>query len=113
MTSGESRKMATMDSEIAHLVKRIVEETKPLRIIIFGSAARGEAGADSDVDILVVVSEGTHRRRTAQRLYREIRGTKVPFDILVATPGDLEKYGESRGLVYHAALRDGNVVYAA
>jgi predicted nucleotidyltransferase len=75
---------------IRHLVKRIVEEVHPLRIIVFGSAAGDEMGSDSDIDFLVVMPDGTHRRQTAQFLYRNIRGAGVPFDILVATPSDLE-----------------------
>ncbi len=101
------------DFNIQYLVKRIVEEIEPLRIIIFGSAARDESGPDSDVDILVVMPEGVHRRRTAQRLYRNIRDARIPFDILVATPGDLEKYKDNIGLIYHTALREGKEVYAA
>jgi uncharacterized protein len=46
-------------------------------------AARGEMGPDSDLDFLVVMPEGTHRRRTAQRLYRELVGSRQPFDVLV------------------------------
>ena len=109
--SGEPLNMDTMDREIQRLVRRIVEEASPLRVIVFGSAARGDQGPDSDVDVLVVVKPGTHRRRTAQHLYRTIRGVKVPFDILVATPDDLERYGDNAGLVYGSALREGKVVY--
>jgi len=45
------------------LVRRIVEEVHPLRIILFGSAARSEIGPSSDLDVPVVMPEGTHRRR--------------------------------------------------
>jgi predicted nucleotidyltransferase len=55
---------------IDDLVQRIVDAVHPLRIILFGSAARGEMGADSDVDLLIVMPNGTHRRHTAQHLYR-------------------------------------------
>lgn len=41
------------------LVKRTVEAVRPLRIILFGSAARGEMGPDSDIDLLVVMPEGS------------------------------------------------------
>ena len=98
---------------VEYLVRRIVEETEPLRIMIFGSSARGESGADSDIDILVVMPEGIHRRRTAQQLYRNIRNVKVPFDILVATPADLEKYKDNPGLIYRTILLEGEVLYAA
>jgi predicted nucleotidyltransferase len=56
-----------------------------------GSTARGQGGANRDLDILVVVPSGTHRRRVAQELYRRIDGLAVLFDILVATPDGLRK----------------------
>lgn len=101
------------NSEIIHfLVQRIVEEIHPLRIIIFGSAARNEMEKGSDIDLLVVMPEGTHRRHTAQFLYRNIRGVEVPFDILVASPSDLEKHKDNIGLIYRTILQEGRVVYA-
>lgn len=101
------------DSEvIEQLVQRIIELVQPLRIILFGSAARGEMGPDSDIDVLVVMPEGVHRRQTAQLLYRQIRGLGVPFDILVATPDDLERHKDNIGLIYQSILREGREVYA-
>ena len=105
--------MVTYSEAIEDLVKRIVDEAHPLRIVVFGSAARGEMVQDSDIDLLVVMPEGTHRRRTAQRLYRKIRGVGVPFDIVVATPNDLEKHRENIGLIYWRILEEGKEVYAA
>ncbi len=102
------------DSKITkYLVDRIVDEIHPLRIVLFGSAARGETGVDSDIDLLVVMPEGVHRRRTAQALYRNIRNVGVPFDILVATPTDLEKHKNNAGLIYRTILSEGKELYAS
>src|SRR2546428_7345737 len=73
---------------IDELVRRIVEVAHPLRIILFGSAARGVMGPDSDIDVLVIVPEGTHRRRTAQHIYRHMIGFPLAVDVVVATEGD-------------------------
>ena len=105
--------MQSAPEAIEKLVRHIIELVQPLRIIIFGSAARGEMGPDSDIDVLVVMPEGIHRRRTAQLLYRQIRGLGMPFDILVATPDDLERHGDNIGLIYQNILREGREVYAA
>jgi predicted nucleotidyltransferase len=105
--------VATYSEAIEHLVQGIVDEVHPLRIILFGSAARGDMGPESDVDLLVVMPGGTHRRRTAQLLYRKIRGTGLAFDVLVATPDDLERYKDHVGLIYGTILREGKEVYAA
>ena len=105
--------MKTYSKKIDELVRRIVEEVNPLRIIVFGSASRGEGGPNSDIDVLVVMPEGAHRRRTAQLLYQNIGGLGVPFDILVATPGDLQKHKDNIGLIYRTILQEGKEVYAA
>ncbi len=52
------------------LVRRVVASVHPERIVLFGSAARGEMGPHSDVDLLIVMPDGVHRRATAQRLHR-------------------------------------------
>jgi len=95
------------------LVKRIIEETNPLRILIFGSAANEESVHSNDIDVLVVMPEGVHRRQTAQLLYKKIKGLGVPFDVLVATPSDLEKHKTNAGLIYKTILQEGKEVYAA
>jgi predicted nucleotidyltransferase len=95
------------------LIRQIVEAVRPLRIILFGSAARGEMGPDSDFDLLVVMPEGTDRRETAQELYRRVKGNGQPFDVLVTTPSDLERYKDNIGLIYYTVLREGKEVYAA
>ena len=88
------------DSTIDRLVGEVVKRVNPLRIVLFGSAARDESGEQSDIDLLVVMPDGVHRRRTAQKLYREIKGLRVPFDIVVATAQDLEKHKDNDGLIY-------------
>ena len=95
------------------LVCRIDEVAHPLRIILFGSAARGEMGPNSDVDVLVVVSGGTHRRHTAQRIYRHMIAFPLAVDGVVATEGDLSKHKDNFSLVYYPALREGKEIYAA
>ena len=94
-------------------MQRIVEIVHPLQIILFGSAVRGEARFGSDLDLLVIMPEGTHRRHTAQHLYRTISGFATPFDLIVATPGDLEKHSDNIGLIYRSILLEGKTLYAA
>ena len=105
--------MKTYSQKIDELVKRIVEEVHPLRIMLFGSAAKEEMGPNSDIDVLVVMPEGVHRRRIAQLLYQKISGLEAPFDILVATPSDLQKHKDNIGLIYQTILQEGKEVYAA
>src|SRR2546425_13181308 len=99
------------EATLRQIVERIVESVQPEKIILFGSAARGEMGPDSDVDLLVVKA-GVHRRELAARLYRELADLPVPKDIVVATPEDLERHRDTIGFVYRAALREGRGVFA-
>jgi len=104
---------AIQSKAVDSLVARIVEIAHPLKIVLFGSAARNELHAESDIDVLVVMPDGTRRRQVAQMLYRQIRGLGVPFDILVATPMDLRKHQNNPGLIYRDLLKEGREVYAA
>lgn len=94
------------------IIDRIVEVADPERIILFGSAARGEMGPHSDFDLLVVKS-GVHRRKLAQRIYRNLIGVGRPVDVVVATPDDLEQHGDSHALVFSPALKEGTEIYRA
>jgi predicted nucleotidyltransferase len=98
---------------IDDLVRRVIEVAHPRRIILFGSAARGDMGPDSDIDILVVVPDGTHQRHTAQTIYRHLIGLHATVDVVVATESDLQQYGDNFSLVYYPALREGRAIYAA
>ena len=97
---------------LKEIVRRIVEAVQPEKIILFGSAARGEMGPNSDLDFLVIKS-CKNRRETARRIRRRLIGIGVPKDIIVATPEDIEHYKDAVGLIYRPALREGKVLYAA
>ena len=105
--------MKSSAKAVQQLVAQIVELAHPLRVILFGSAARGDAKEGSDLDLLIVVSEDTPRRRLAQELYCRLNGGGVPFDIIVATPSLLKRHRNNPGLIYRRALREGKEVYAA
>lgn len=105
--------MQPTPEQLNELVHRIVTAVQPLRVILFGSAARGEMGADSDIDVLVVMPDGTHRRHTAELLHRQFFGIPYGIDVVVATPTDLEKYRHSVGMIYRSILAEGQELYAA
>ena len=100
-------------SFVDEIVLRIVEVAQPDRIILFGSSARGQVGPDSDLDLLVIKSGVTHRRRLAQQIHLNLFGLGVPVDIIVVTPEDILAFGEKVGTVIGPALREGKEIYAA
>jgi len=104
---------AVLDSILTETLKRIKAVIQPKKVILFGSAARGDMGEDSDIDLLVVTSSGTHRRKTAQQIYRNMIGVGFATDIVIVTEDDIEQYRDHPGMVIHQALEEGKVLYAA
>jgi uncharacterized protein len=100
-------------SVLADIIRRVVEVAHPEKIILFGSAARGAMGRNSDVDLLVVKKGKFHRRQLAARIYRRLDGVEAAVDIVVVTPEDVERYRDTPFLVIYPALREGKVVYGA
>ena len=98
---------------LAEIVRRIVHVAAPERIVLFGSAARDEAGPASDLDLLVIKPGRYHRGRLTDAIYRSLIGVDRAVDVVVVTPEDVERYRDAPGLVIGPALREGRVVYAA
>ena len=92
------------------IIDRIVSASQPERIILFGSAAKGTMGKDSDIDLLVIKSN-VHRGKTTDQIYRSMKGVGYPVDVIVAHPEDLENHSDSPVMVFSEAVRSGRVVY--
>ncbi len=96
---------------VQRVVERIVEVAHPTRVVLFGSAARGEMGRDSDLYMLVIVRGPVHRGDFAGRIYGNLRGVGAPVDVVVVTEEDVSAYGHRVGSIIRPALREGVVVY--
>lgn len=112
ITGMASSKAVSRETELDRLVSQIVETVSPIKIVLFGSTARGDAQTGSDYDLLVVMPAGTHRMKTMSRLYASISGITRDFDLIVATESDIVKYGDKPGPIYKTALDGGITVYA-
>lgn len=100
-------------SLLTDLIARIVRAVSPERIILFGSAAEGRMGPNSDLDVLVVKS-GVYRRIDLMHAIRkELRGFGAAVDLVVARPEELDEHGDRPGLVYREALKSGRELFAA
>ncbi len=114
MSENTSSEQSRPDERVLNeLVRRIAESVQPRRIILFGSAARGAMGPRSDLDVLVVMPDGVHRRRTAQAIYRSLSGLGVAKDVVVVTESDVREHGENPSLVLCLALQHGKELYNA
>lgn len=103
--------MGTLADMVDDAVQRIVEEVQPLRVILFGSAVRGNLGPDSDLDLLVVMPDGADRLDTAYRLHRRLRGLGCAKDIVVALESEVAALRDNPYLIIHTALTEGRELY--
>jgi predicted nucleotidyltransferase len=99
--------------KLDEIIRRIVAVARPEKVILFGSAARGAMGPNSDVDLLVIKRGDFHRGRLTEEIYMNLFGVGAAVDVVVVTPEDVERYRDSFALVIYPALREGKVVYAA
>jgi uncharacterized protein len=108
MATTDTRKV---DEIIAEMTRRIVEKFDPLQVILFGSQARGDAHANSDVDLLVVFPTCENTRLAAVAILSELRGLGMDKDVVITTPEEIAARGHLIGTVLEPALREGLVLY--
>ena len=103
------------DEVLQEMVRAIVREVDPEQIWLFGSRARGEAKADSDVDLLVVEREpfGPQRPRLAEmtRIRRALSAFRVPKDILAFSMDEVAYWQDSLNHITFRCRREGRVLY--
>jgi predicted nucleotidyltransferase len=102
----------TLAEWVPVIVARVAERFDPERVVLFGSLASGQAGPDSDIDLLVIFREQTDRRSTAVALRLAVADVPAPIDFVVTDLGEIARRGRIVGLALEAALRDGKVVYS-
>ena len=100
-----------MDQTILdNIIRRIVEVADPEKIILFGSAARGDMNRHSDVDLLIV-KEGVDTLDLMRQIRRNLYGVGAAVDAIVVTPQAIERYKDSHALIIKPALQEGKVIY--
>ena len=108
------RTPASDDPVLAEVVRRLVEAYSPECIYLFGSVARGDAGPDSDYDLLVVVpDDATPERRRSRLAYEVLRGTGTAADVLVCTRSYFEQRRLLKASLPGTVLREGMALHGA
>lgn len=108
--------MVEVNEEVLNrIVEAIVREVDPEQIWLFGSRGRGEGGAESDVDLLVVESEpfgpGRSRWQELVRLYEAVVPLRVPVDLLVYSRHEVAEKRHWCNHVIARAMREGRQLY--
>jgi predicted nucleotidyltransferase len=104
-------KKKTRPQQIDLMVKRLVERFDPDQIVLFGSHARGTAGPDSDVDLLVVMPVSGPKRAKRIEMRVALHDIAVPKDIILVTPEEVAHRRNIVGTIIRPALREGKVLY--
>ena len=102
------------DPTLAEIVRRLVAALAPERIYLFGSKARGEAGPDSDYDILVLVEHPSEPRyRLAQKGFRALRGVPAAVDVVVWGRATFDARQHLSASFAGMVAREGRVLHGA
>jgi len=99
---------------LAEIVRRLTEAYRPERIYLFGSTARGNAGPDSDYDLMIIVPEDAPPQLRSEDLaYRALRGTGTAADVLVWTRNHFDKQLHLKASLPSTIVREGRLLYGA
>ncbi len=93
------------------IAKRIVSTLQPRRIVLFGSRARGDAGSDSDVDLLIEMESDLSPAERIRAVDRLFTPRTWPMDVVVFTPAEIARQRTSRNSLVHVAEREVKVLY--
>jgi predicted nucleotidyltransferase len=94
------------------IIGRLVALAAPVKIILFGSNAKGEAKSGSDLDLLVIEQEVKEEFDEALRLDRALRDLMLPIDLVVVSEAQYNRYSRVPGTVYYRSRQEGRVLYA-
>jgi predicted nucleotidyltransferase len=108
------RAPSASDPALAEVVRRLRDLYDPEQIYLFGSAARGDSGPDSDYDLMVIVRDGTPQSlRDSGRAYKAIWRLGVSADVLVWTHSEFEDRLPLKASLPSTIAREGKLLYAA
>ena len=99
------------EREIKRVAIRLGKSADALRVILFGSHARGEANDQSDVDFMIIAESDLPRFKRSRELYKQLRPYPFGMDLVVYTPQEIERGKKSPVSFVSAVLRDGKTLY--
>lgn len=102
---------STADERLADLVERL-QPLHPRKIVLFGSAARGESDEHSDLDVIVVAENVAERFLDRIAHAYDLLDPRHALDILIYTPEEYEQMREDGNPLLEAAEREGRLLYA-
>lgn len=99
------------DELLQEAVRRIVQAGNPIKIVLFGSRARGEGRPDSDLDLLIIEESSLPRYKRSPRYRLALVGLFPSKDVVVWTPEEVANWANVPNFFVTTALREGKVLY--
>jgi uncharacterized protein len=103
------------EAQLQQMAAEILQEIPGAEVRLFGSHARGEARADSDIDLLITANDGwlaQHNRfETLGRLWRKLSHHRIPVDLLLYSQSQVEERRHWLSHVIARAFREGRVLH--
>jgi len=96
---------------INEVVERIVKNVQPEKVILFGSYAYGNPTDDSDLDILVIKEMDIPRHERIRQVKKHLRGMKIPIDLLVYTPKEIDEWKGIEAAFINHVIEKGKILY--
>src|SRR6266404_2035407 len=110
----EKAQIGTTDPSLALIVSRLVAAFHPEKVYLFGSHARGEAGPDSDYDLMLIMPDTAPPDLLDPRLaYKVLRGTGIAADVLLWRRANFERRLHLRASLPATIEAEGKILYAA
>jgi predicted nucleotidyltransferase len=98
--------------ELERMVKQIVAKVDPVAIYLFGSRARGDAGAHSDYDLMIIVSDEFPRsKRNSATAYALVEGRRIPIDVSIVSQSRFRERAGHVGTLSFEVQHDGIALY--
>ena len=111
-SSANSKFKRVSRKQINAVVRKIVDEFNPEKVILFGSYAYGKPNVDSDVDLLVVMQSNEHRAQREVKILRKLLDVPFPMDLLVRTPREIDSRLNDEDYFMREVIQQGRVLYA-
>ncbi|MBU0651045.1 nucleotidyltransferase domain-containing protein [bacterium] len=97
--------------QIDNIVKIVVDKYNPDKVVLFGSYAKGNPSENSDLDLIIIKDSSEPRYKRANVIRKELRGMKIPIDLLVYTNDEIYKWKDNKSAFVTKALKSGKILY--
>jgi uncharacterized protein len=105
------KRLMINQEQIAEVTRRIVENYKPEKIILFGSYAYGTPTEESDLDLLIIKESNIQRHKRGREVRKYLRGLKISVDLIVYTNEEIQKWSNFKPAFITTIIEKGKVLY--